>query len=110
MGWPKRTADTDKIPAAAAVQLRNGGRHPFGLLDGYVPLRNGEIALYRQIREAVPIVDAAILKLIRLSGGVQIQCGDQRAQVDLTDFLTHVNTGRGSGACSPFSTVIWTPC
>ena len=52
-----------------AVQLREGGRHPFGALDGYVPLRHGEIAIYRAIREAVPIVDAAIWKLIRLTGG-----------------------------------------
>ena len=28
-----------------AVQLREGGRHPFDVLDGYVPLRHGEIAL-----------------------------------------------------------------
>ena len=24
-----------------AVQIREGGRHPFGVLDGYVPLRQG---------------------------------------------------------------------
>ena len=102
MGWLKRAADTGKTPAAAAVQLRNGGRHPFGLLDGYVPLRNGEIALYRQIREAVPIVDAAILKLIRLTGGVQVRCDRRSAQGDLTDFLTHVNTGRGQRGIQSF--------
>ena len=35
-----------KVPlTGTAVQLRDGGRHPFGVLDGYVPLRNGEIAL-----------------------------------------------------------------
>lgn len=67
---------------AACVQLRDGGRHPFGLLDGYVPLHSGEIALYRSIREAVPIVDAAILKLIRLTGGWKCGAGtsgDRRA-------------------------------
>ena len=61
--------------AGAAVQLREGGRHPFGVLDGYVPLGRGEIAIYRAIREAVPIVDAAIWKLIRLSGGVKVNIG-----------------------------------
>ena len=49
-----------------AVQLREGGRHPFGVLDGYVPLGRGETALYRSIREAVPLVDAAIWKLVLL--------------------------------------------
>ena len=75
-----------------AVQLRDGGRHPFGVLDGYVPLRNGEIALYRAIREAVPIVDAALIKLIRLVGGVRVQCGDPRAQEGLERFLRTVPT------------------
>ena len=39
--------------AAGTAQLRDAGRHPFSALDGYVPLKNGEIALYRAIREAV---------------------------------------------------------
>ena len=88
-----------------AVQLRDGGRHPFGVLDGYVPLRNGEIALYRAIREAVPIVDAALIKLIRLVGGVRVQCGDPRAQEGLErravlpgllhGLAAHLRTGRG---------------
>ena len=84
-----------------AVQIREGGRHPFGVLDGYVPLRQGEIALYRSIREAVPIVDAAIWKLIRLAGGVQVKCQDQ-AQKELDWFLQHVNTGRGQRGIQSF--------
>ena len=85
-----------------AVQIREGGRHPFGVLDGYVPLRQGEIALYRSIREAVPIVDAAIWKLIRLAGGVIVQCGDKRAQEELEWFLQHVDTGRGQRGIQSF--------
>ena len=85
-----------------AVQIREGGRHPFGVLDGYVPLQQGEIELYRSIREAVPIVDAAIWKLIRLAGGVIVQCGDKRAQEELDWFLQHVNTGRGQRGIQSF--------
>ena len=33
-------------------------------------MRSGEIRLYRAVREAVPVVDAAIYKLIRMVGGV----------------------------------------
>lgn len=50
-----------------------GIRQPFGALESYVPLHNGEIALYRAVREAVPIVDAALMKIIRLVGG--LWCG-----------------------------------
>ena len=85
-----------------AVQIREGGRHPFGVLDGYVPLQQGEIALYRSIREAVPIVDAAILKLIRLAGGPVVQCGDRRGQGELERFLRTVSTGRGQRGIQSF--------
>ena len=90
------------VGAGTAVQLREGGRHPFGVLDGYVPLRNGEIALYRSIREAVPIVDAALRKLVRLAGGVQVFCRDKSAQEGLDWFLQHVNTGRGQRGIQSF--------
>ncbi len=67
-----------------------------------MPLRNGEIALYRAIREAVPIVDAALIKLIRLVGGVRVQCGDPRAQEGLERFLRTVPTGRGQRGVQSF--------
>lgn len=87
-----------RTPEAAVVsrtQLRSAARHPFGMFDSYVPLGGGEIRLYRAIREAVPIVDAAIMKIIRLSGGVSVKCGDAKAQTELLHFLKTVSTGRG---------------
>ena len=36
-------------PAGASVQLREAGHHPFGLLGQYVPMRSGEIRLYRAV-------------------------------------------------------------
>ena len=88
--------------AAAAAQLRDAGRHPFGLLDGYVPLNHGEITLYRTIREAVPVVDAAICKLVRLCGGVTAACRDGRAQEELDRFLRTVPVGRGQRGIQAF--------
>ncbi len=83
-----------KKTTAAAVQLRNVDSHPFGVLDAYVPLRQGEIQLYRAIREALPIIDAAVCKLVRLCGGVTVECRDRRAQEGLERFLRTVPTGR----------------
>ena len=57
-------------PRAPLVQVRRSESHPFGELDRYIPLKGGEERLYRAIREGVPIVDAALWKLIRLCGGV----------------------------------------
>lgn len=85
-----------------AVQIRNTGRHPFGALDRYVPLQEGEGQLYRAIREALPIVDAAILKLIRLCGGVSVVCDEPRAQQEMDRFVKTVPTGRGQRGIQSF--------
>ncbi len=86
----------------AAVQTRDTGRHPFGALDRYVPLSRGESQIYRAIREAVPIVDAAILKLIRLCGGVSVVCQNGGAQAQMDEFLRTVPTGRGQRGLQSF--------
>ena len=97
--WDKKKESGE---AAAAVQLRQSERHPFGMLDGYVPLNQGEIRLYRAIREAVPIVDAAVLKLIRLCGGFTVQCRDKRAQESMDRFVRTVPVGRSQYGLQSF--------
>ena len=99
MGLFKREKEP---PAAARAQLRSGQSHPFGLLNGYVPLHSPESTLYRSIREAVPIVDAAILKLIRLAGGVTARCPDRAAEAGLNAFFAAVTTGRGQRGIQSF--------
>lgn len=88
--------------APAAVQLRDWERHPFGMLGEYVPLRSGETRLYRAVREAVPVVDAAICKLIRMVGGVTAVCDDKAAERTLREFLRTVPTGRGQFGINAF--------
>ena len=46
----------------------------------YTPLAPLEGRLYEMLREAVPIIDAAIVKLIRLTGGFTVSCTDGQAQ------------------------------
>ena len=89
-------------PAGASVQLREAGHHPFGLLGQYVPMRSGEIRLYRAVREAVPVVDAAIYKLIRMVGGVTAACSDPAAERGLGEFLRTVPAGRGQYGVNAF--------
>ena len=98
MKWWKR----EKELAAPAVQIRGGSRHPFGMLGDYVPLRNGETRLYRAVREAVPVVDAAVYKLIRMAGGVTATCGSKRAEEALREFLRTVPVGRGQFGINAF--------
>ena len=91
-----------KEPAAAAVQLRETGYHPFGELGSCAALRSGEIRLYRAVREAVPVVDAAIYKLIRMTGGVTAVCTDPSAERELAEFLRTVPAGRGQFGVNAF--------
>ncbi len=101
MGLPARNR-RERGTAAAAAQLRDGGRHPFVQLDGYTPLGAGEAALYRAVREAVPVVDAAIGKLVRLCGGLRGECRDERAREGLERFIRTVNVGRGQRGLQAF--------
>ena len=101
MGLPARNR-RERGTAAAAAQLRDGGRHPFVQLDGYTPLGAGEAALYRAVREAVPVVDAAVCKLVRLCGGLRVECRDERAREGLERFIRTVNVGRGQRGLQAF--------
>ena len=88
--------------SSTSVQLRNGKSHPFSVMQNYIPLKNSEIRMYRAIREAIPVVDAAIIKLIRLTGGFKAECEDKTVQYDLNDFLRNVDTGRGQRGINSF--------
>lgn len=101
MKWFERRGKPE-APAAPVVQVRQGGSHPFGMLEGYTPLQSGQVQLYRSIREAVPIVDAAIWKLVRLCGGVGIKSRDPAAQEGLGRFWKEVDTGWGQRGVQSF--------
>ena len=77
---------------AAVTQLRSGQGHPFGSLKSYIPLCGTEFQLYRSMREALPVLDAAITKLVRLVGGFTVTC--PQGQESLQHFLQTVPCGR----------------
>ncbi len=99
MKWWKQKR---REPPAPVVQVRREEGHPFRAVDRYVPLRTGEMALYRAIREGVPIVDAAIWKLVRLCGGVRVKCADRAAQAGLEEFFRTVDVGWGQRGVQAF--------
>ena len=101
MKWFERKKQP-AAPAAPVVQLRREESHPFSALNGYVPMSAGQAALYRSIREAVPIVDAAVWKLVRLCGGVGVRAADPAAQQDLERFWKTVDAGWGQRGIQSF--------
>lgn len=87
--------------SAPVTQTKNG--HPFGILDGYVPLGAPQIRLYYTLREAIPVIDAAILKIVRLTGGFEIICSDKSAQSALDDFVRNVSVGGNRQGLAAFT-------
>ena len=73
--------------------MQNQSRHTFGMLDGYVPLGAPQIRLYKALREAVPVIDAAVFKLVRLTGGFRVECSDRQAKELLEEFIECVPVG-----------------
>lgn len=98
MKWKRK----EKNGVSVVCQLRDGQTHPFGALRGYVPLCRGEERIYQQMREAIPVLDAAVGKLVRLSGGFHAQCRNAAAQQKLNDFLRTVPCGRGQFGINNF--------
>ena len=88
-----------KTEAPVTAQLRLGNAHPFTGLRSYVPLGGGEERIYRELRSAVPVVDAAILKLVRLCGGFRVEC---RQAEQLAEFLRTMPCGRGQEGVDAF--------
>ena len=87
---------------AAVCQMRGGNVHPFGVLNRFVPLGGGEEQVYRQIREAIPVLDAAVGKMVRLCGGFQAECRDPEARRRLNEFLRMMPCGRGQTGIESF--------
>ena len=87
---------------AVKTQLRSGDSHPFAALRGFTPLGAGEERIYRQLREAIPVLDAAIGKLVRLSGGFSVRCADPVAQKRLEAFLKTLPAGYGQVGIDSF--------
>lgn len=93
---------TKTKPAAPVVQMRETGAHPFGILQNAASLGGGSIAVYRAIRANIPIVDAAVGKIIRLCGGFRAECKNKTAAQELNRFLRTANTGRGQRGLQAF--------
>lgn len=74
-------------PAVASPRTSAGSRYGF---NTPAVCRSG---LYRSLREAVPIIDAAVYKLVRLTGGFTVECADAKAQREADAFIASVPVG-----------------
>lgn len=91
-----KTGKSKKVPeTASALSVPQTGKnsHPFLSLGAYTPQRDCDYALYKSLREAIPVIDAAIMKTVRLLGSFRVVCESDEAQKELDSFLENVNVG-----------------
>lgn len=74
----------------------------FDFVNSYVPLSDGQTRLFRELREAVPIIDAAILKTVRLTGGFRVECKNPKTTALINSFLQNVPVSSGRYGISEF--------
>ena len=82
-----KTECNQSVTTARALQ------HPFSALDRYSPLGDPELKLYESIREAIPVVDSAICKIVRLMGNFRIECEDSRLDKRVENYLKNIKVG-----------------
>ncbi len=73
-----------------AVQSVSGESYSFNSFERNRPITRYEKQLYRELRENIPIIDAAIYKIIRLVGRFTVKCDDISVQNKLNLFLGNV--------------------
>lgn len=76
--------------------LQTSYSRPFDLLGNYSPASVCNPELYKMLREAIPIIDTAIHKIVRLTGGFAVTSNNGKNQAQLDDFIRNINVG-GAG-------------
>lgn len=104
MNFFKRNKKENKTDALVYPAPSSSSNHPFQTLYDYSPLTRTEIELYSSLREAVPIIDAAIEKTVRLIGNFEVRAEDANATASLNDFLSSVYCSGGAYGIYPFIT------
>ena len=60
---------------------------------GFIPLAAPDSRLYAAMREGVPVIDAALDKIVRLTGSFRVVCRDSSKQRALDDFIANIRSG-----------------
>ncbi|MBQ2605007.1 MAG: serine/threonine protein phosphatase [Clostridia bacterium] len=87
----KQKREDVSLPAVQTVS--RSSLFPFSELERYTPLMNGETRMYAALREAVPVVDAALDKIVRLVGSFSVECKNKNVEKRINDFLRNVKAG-----------------
>ena len=86
----KRKNESSEVAVTGVSQLYNNKFSSFGSVSENF---SAEKQLYENLRKSIPVIDGAISKIVRLTGGFRVDCSDMCAQQMLSEFLKNVNVG-----------------
>ena len=89
-----------EAPVTAAAQGTASGLFP--AVNSYTPLVLCQNTLYKSLMEAVPIINAAVHKIIRLTGGFSVETGSDACDKALAEFLSDIPCDSGERSIYSF--------
>lgn len=92
LGFKKRAKQRESVVQTVPRAKDNSSM----MFSAFERQSKAERELYSSLREAVPIIDAAICKIIRLIGNFKVIAHDKRAQSIIDDFIRNVNISGSS--------------
>lgn len=99
--FSKRKSGKAAGTAAAAVQTSAFSNHPFVNLGGFMNLGLNN-RVYKSLRENVPVIDAAVLKIIRLINDFEFETGNDQTDEQMNKFFEGICVGGNQTGISAF--------
>lgn len=94
----KRAAEKKVCTAAPQTAVKE----PFWSVNRYAPAYAFEPELYKTLCDTVPVIDTAIYKLVRLTGGFEVKSRNGKNQSELENFVKSVGADAGGTGLQQF--------
>ncbi len=88
--------------APVAEVQTTSGRGIINTFQSFSPITSANIRLYRELRNSVPIIDAAIEKLVRLVCAFSLVCENKSAEKEMQSFFSSVPVNGNSRGIENF--------
>lgn len=83
------------------MQTSEASAHPYYRLASYKPM-GMQSRVYKELRDALPILDAALNKIVRLTEGFSFDTGDEVLNERMNDYFSAINVGGNQRGISAF--------
>ena len=90
MLFKKKKSSEMEVPIQTSSQ--RASRSDLFDFESFVP-SFASLGMYEALRESIPVIDAAITKTVRLTGGYEVHCKNAHADKLLQDFIKSVSVG-----------------